>query len=449
MTYEGWFSFGGNEIANNPRAFGIARTAACPMGWIKRQGCATLEEALGDDPYTHQNVSQAPWYDSTIEASSRFYGLYVLDFGGVRDSTGSAAVTQNAGDAGQIGTTRYGTRDVKVKAQLFARGEDALEYGRAWLNAALRDGACGQHGTSCGVTDVEYFAACPPTQDGMTDDEYAATIDGLRRYLHDVAVTSWPFTTETMVSGQFYSDLVEWTFTSERPWVYHKTRDVDLPSVASSVVTDIPINLARYPSAEVSSGSVLLGTNLFTNPSLETNATGWTAGATAVSGTSPAAFATNGRVTGERAGSGAASMRSRILGSGAAVASGVAELSAYGQPSVAAVPANGRISVSAWAYLEKVDTAPATVLNSLRAYVRFFNGSSVQVGTDVPLGTITDPLDFAGHIFSARGIQLPAGAATARVVVVGNVNWVSAASAGSTVNSDVRLYVDALAVTTP
>lgn len=448
MTLKEWLSFGGNEVANNPRAFGYARSAGC-AGWFTRQGCPTLWEALGDLPYDYANISEAPWYDATLaDVSSRFFGVYVLDISGLLDSTRSAQVTQNTGDGGQIGSIRRATKESKVKAFLLARGSDAMDYGRAWLDRVLSPGACGQHGEMCGVSDVEFLTTCPPSREGYSDDEYDDLLRPMQRYLHDVAVTSGPFTVEEASDGRIFSEVVEWTFTSERPWVYGRIRDVDLPSVPSSVVADVPVNLAAYPSAELTSGTPLLGTNLMTNPSLETNSTNWSGGATTGSGSSVASFYTGARVTGERAAQGTASWRARILGSGAAAAAGVAEIYSVAYASLSAVPVGGRVSVTAWGYFEKLDTAPGTVLNRIRALARFRNsgGGTVQ---DVTIGSTTDPDDFPGYTFSMAGIEIPAGAVDVQVLVLGLADWVSAASAGAALNSDVRLYADAVAVTTP
>lgn len=170
MAYEGWLRFGGNEVVNNERARGIASTAECPMFWLKGPRCSTLRDALGDSPYTADNLPDAPWYDLSMpDVSGRFYGVFGLSVSGLNDSTRSASVTESIDDGGVVGRTRKGSRQVRVRATLLARGRDALDYGVAWLNASLDPDACGQHGAGCGSTDLEYLTDCPPAR-GEVDD---------------------------------------------------------------------------------------------------------------------------------------------------------------------------------------------------------------------------------------------------------------------------------------
>ncbi len=165
MTYDGWLKFGGTEIANNPRAFGYARTAGC-AGWLVYSGCDTLEDALGDLAYVYSNVTEAPWYDSANpEVSSRFYGVYITDLSGIEDSTRQVQTVESAGSGGLVGHTRRAMKRARVRATLLARGDDAMEYGRAWLDRVLSETACGQHGARCGTTDLEFLASCPPVRE--------------------------------------------------------------------------------------------------------------------------------------------------------------------------------------------------------------------------------------------------------------------------------------------
>jgi len=177
MAFEEWLALGGNEILNNARTVGYAKTAACPMGWFKARPCDTLLAATligafaGEDEATDEfaadyratAIQGAPWYDPVLpDVSTRFYGAYGLGVYGIEDSTREAGVTQGLADGGVIGRVRKAPRQVRVVALLAGEGQDALEYGMAWLNAALDPNACGQHGDACGTADLAFFSTCPP-----------------------------------------------------------------------------------------------------------------------------------------------------------------------------------------------------------------------------------------------------------------------------------------------
>lgn len=214
MVFDGYLEFGGNEIVNSERARGYARTADCPMTWLKDEACTTLPDMLGDGSYNYVNISQAPWYDPALaDLSSRFFGLYGLSISDVNTSTRSAQLSEGVDDGGVIGRTRKGPKRVKVRAMLMAKGSDALEYGHEWLNAALDPGACGQHGTGCGTTDTRFLTTCPPA----------------RRTI------------------PYYSD-----------WAIQQT------------------NLLTNPSFETPGAPVVVRTNLNSNPRHASSSTGWT-----------------------------------------------------------------------------------------------------------------------------------------------------------------------------
>jgi hypothetical protein len=180
MAFEEWLALGGNEIINNARTVGYAKTASCPMGWFKIRPCdtllaATLIGAFARDDvqsvegegtstdYRATAIQGAPWYDPILpDVSGRFYGAFGLSVTGIEDSTREAGVTQNLGDGGVIGRVRKAPREVRVVALLAGEGQDALEYGMGWLNAALDPNACGQHGDACGTADLAFFSTCPP-----------------------------------------------------------------------------------------------------------------------------------------------------------------------------------------------------------------------------------------------------------------------------------------------
>lgn len=169
MTYDGYLAFGGNEVVNSERARGYSQTADCPMFWLKGDPCAGLPYAVGDSVYNYFDITQAPWYDSTIDdISRRFYGVYGLEVSGVEDSTRTAPVIEGIGDGGVIGRSRRAVRNVKVRALLLGKGQDAVEYGMSWMNSMLDPDACGQISEDCGTATASMFSSCPPER-GIVD----------------------------------------------------------------------------------------------------------------------------------------------------------------------------------------------------------------------------------------------------------------------------------------
>lgn len=162
--FTGYFSLGGNEVGNNARAIGYARTSDCPIMWHRGETCDNLAEALHDNVYEYQFIDQAPWYDpDDPDVTGRFLGLYVVSISGLSDSTRAATVTEKNTDGAQVSGYRHTSREVRVRAFLTARGMDALEAGMTWLRNALEPNACGMHGNvDCGASDMGFFVDCPP-----------------------------------------------------------------------------------------------------------------------------------------------------------------------------------------------------------------------------------------------------------------------------------------------
>lgn len=660
MVYEGFMSFGGNEIINSERTRGYVESSDCPVNWFVGDRCEGLGEALGDAEYTTDTLPLAPWYDISLpELSGRFFGVHGLSMTGLQSSTRSADTTEGIADGGVIGRTRKGVRAVRIRAILTAMGRDALDYGFAWMSSALDPGACGQHGTECGTTDMAYFSDCPPARaviedftpwtetrrnmiprpvpiaDGdwyettgvidpeftrrpgvptlrntttssqttlisgtmlapgladltgavpvvpgetytvsaygsasipdfrsviqitwvdstgssignelgayetggvigewqrpsatgvapanaaflgpvirvvtasdtapagtqawvtdslmevgdtvgefiapgvipdtdtrrviwvgganesasveeiregfmrpQTDEEYAATLMPYRRFLHDVAATSGPLLVdifESKTAPGVWGAVVEWTITSERPWIYSATRPVDLPVTPTLVIQDTPFNLVPYPSAELAGADVDAATNYSPNPSVETNDTDWGYATSVTSGSALAPYVTDGRVVGELQAVGDASYRVRLLGD-STVASGRGKTWALQTVPLSSRPAGSRVSISVWGAVLILGGFEVTELIELRASVLWRDASNEILRQDT-IETVTDPAELDGHVFSERSIEIPVATDRAFVRLEAVFDWES-----GPVNSDVRLYADALAVTVP
>lgn len=439
--YDGYLSVGGNEIVNNARTRGIAESAQpCPMYWLKGDTCETMNAALFEQaPYTYEAIEQAPWYDQDVPASADFFGFFAYSITEALDSTRTVPRTEGITHGGVLGRTRKATKTMRVRGILIGRGLRAVEYGQAWLSAAIDPGACGQHGSECGLTDVQWFADCPPPRGSVidpetneprsqTDEEYRETVEQDVRYLHDAAAISGPLILNTLESGGFVGYEVEVIFGAERPWVYGITRDVNLPPTVPLIVQDIPYNLVPYPSAELAAGEVITSRNSALNPSVETDAASWVSAQNIIT----AAQVVGARST-DIAAVGLASYRVTFTAT-AAGANAAASIAAQQTVTLPAV-SKGRHSINLWA--TAVIGAGSPTLGNIEYAAIWQNASSATLRTDL-LGT-NPP---SGGAVSAKSIQPPAGATK---VVVRALLRIPAWSAGNIV----RLYADALAVTTP
>lgn len=446
MTYEGYLNFGGNEIVNTERARGYATTASCYIPWIRSKECLTLRDALGHEPYTYSNISFAPWFDPGKPGlTGRFLGVVGLRIDGVDDSTRSATVTEGIDDGGVMGRMRKGARSIRITATLIADGDDALDYGIAWLSAALDPGACGQHGTACGTTDLEFFSACPPAREpGEAQADYDERVDDLRRFMHGVAATSGPLRVQYLKSqdSSARGATMEWTITSERPWIYTKTRPVELPTTSSTVINDTPFNLVPYPSAELAGSAVVVATNYVANPSFETQVdTGWSGAFDLYSGTAEGIVQAGG------------------LGGPPLVAAGVVSMSAFVvqqdlgrvgewghrhwyEVTLPSLPAGTRYSASIWGYFVQA-SGSASALTSTSAFgsLVWLNNANTVLRTD-SMGSVSPAPQ--GHAFDIKSVLPPVGATKARVSVGFRYAFNTATS-----TFRVDMYYDACALTVP
>ncbi len=160
--------------------------------------------------------------------------------------------------------------------------------------------------------------------------------------------------------------------------------------------------------------------------------------------TSPAVSTlfTSGRVTGELAAVGTASMRGRILGNGTDVAAGRARIDLQQDVDISSRPTDSRISLTVWG--AGLQSAGNPGLVSMSATVEW--RTSTALISSQSLGEVVDAISLGGNVFAGRSLVVPEGATLARVIVSLTADWASGPGA---TNSDVRFYADALAVTVP
>jgi hypothetical protein len=113
-------------------------------------------------------------------------------------------------------------------------------------------------------------------------------------------------------------------------------------------------------------------------------------------------------------------------------------------PDVTLDSADERVSLNVWAAAVSVGGATGAALVSVTAKVEWRNAGLLSTTT---IGTSTAGADIAGKAWSLVGQKPPASATIARVIVEFVVDWSSSATPAN--NSDIRGYVDAVAVTVP
>ena len=444
--FNGWLSLGGNEIANNARTIGYSRSSGCSIFWHDEEPCEEIAGALGHMEYDYENISAAPWFDADAPESALFLGASVISISGVEDSTRQAGMTERLTEGGQTRGYRHSSRAVSVRLFLTALSEHAMDYGLMWLRNTLEPGACGVH-DFCGSTSLEFLTDCPPARGGMDLADYTTDVlHPYRRFLHQVTATSGPIVerrVQSNLTDGVTGTIVTITLSAERPFIYGYPRTISLAPIEPIVVQDVPYNLAPFPSAELTSGDVVISTNYATNPTVGGTGAGWAGAAQSVSGSSPTPYFTQGRVT-ELSIQGGGSYRARLLGNGSTAASGETWLTVGVDVPVAFVVGR-RMSFNIWGAIVLAAGQAVSSILQFDAVVSWRNSGDVQISATT-IGT-GDSGDYGGRAFTLANVSVPSGTVTARVIVRARVAWTSSATPAN--NSDIRLYGDAIAATIP
>lgn len=441
--FTGYLAIGGREVGNRRRSYDLVRQAELDARWLRLPSDEPDETVQGDPAYTPGDMQASPWYDPDVEASSRFYGFYPIAITEISDSTWQAEITESLGDGGTISKGRYAARQVRVRGFLTADREDALELGMSWLQSVLEPGRCEIHASACGEQDVMWYAAAPrPRFDWETQEDYSDYIKDLRRYLHGVKAISGPLVIGQYRRGNTYGYEIEFTLGASDPHVYTRVITPNLVTSRASTVLASPYNLVKYPSAQAGLSSFVVSRNLVTNPSFETNATGWWQSTLAISGADPTPYFSGALSTVLKA-AGNQSWTTRIIGNGSTAASGVAwmrmALLSASRPDISAYPDTTQISITAWA--AGISSTVGSI-SGLRLNVLFLAADNVTIIEEHEyLATNQD-----GYTWQET-LRKPPGAARIALQVSAQATWQSSATAAQ--NSDIRLYLDAVAITVP
>lgn len=318
-----------------------------------------------------------------------------------------------------------------TEAEMQTIGASVSDY--EWTGAAHASASTHRSGTVVAIEDPE---------------AYATLNDSLLRSMHNVTCISGPLIEQKLHRGEMWGYLVEFTLAAGTPWLFGVTKPVEIPPSLPVIVQDVPFNLMPHPSAELSSGTVVVARNLSTNPSVEVNGDTWNPWWAVVTGASPQPFLTSGRSTELAAGGSSASFLHRLLGNNGATAITNAEsrIASTNVVQLGAYTPGTRFSFSIWGAALIVAGGSGSAILELGGYAEWRNAADQNIGA-VQLGTTTNPADFGGKVFSAKSQPPPAGATSVHIYVIATVRWSSSATAAN--NSDIRVYADTVAVTIP
>lgn len=456
-----YLRFGDVELINSARAKGYMESASCPLAWQKCD-CDGLYDATGPGNFDISNIEDAPWYDPRNPESARFYGVTGLGLRDIANSTLQRSVTEGITNGGVAGSPRLAGKTVRVRAFLSADGEDGLEYGMAWLRAAVQSRHCNQHGISCGGADTHFFNSCPPeraivtevNEEGQemtrpeTDEEYFPKVAAVTRVLHGVSTISGPLEVQTYESkdGRHWGREVEFTLYAEQPGIYSLPRNLGVLVSPGLIVDDVVRNLIPYPSAELGGAETLMATNFVTNPSLESDGKNWKGGI--FSGhdnpSAPAVGSTTGGVvTGDRAYVGRSAFRARWAGDGRTAGNGSRGLKIYMTEQMpGGLVAGQQVTVTVWGALISAGGGSLGAV-ALSANFIWLDASNGIVGSGISLGSTTTERD--GKVFSITSQVVPAGA-TGIEIQIASDSFSVQSSPDPALNSDFRLYADAAGV---
>lgn len=253
-------------------------------------------------------------------------------------------------------------------------------------------------------------------------------VDPLRRYLLNAATVSGPFVISEAERDGIWIREVEWTLESELPFVVDRplTLATREDSFTPTTVQDVAINLVPNPSLEEASGSVVVATNYSTNPSVEVNATGWSAEVTG--GITPAP--TGARST-EVSASGGASYKSSVVTTNSGTNGRLQIIQDVALP---AYVSGQTFSATVWGFATVA--SGSAVLDGVHARLQWRTASASVLTDGIESGPIS------GGPLSKAALVRPPSATVARIIVDTVVtSW----SSGATID----LYADALAVTVP
>lgn len=264
-----------------------------------------------------------------------------------------------------------------------------------------------------------------------SDDVYDDMLTPLQRRIHGVTAVSGPLVLNHFHNQNYHAYEVEFTLAAATPYVYGVPVILPPVSQTSTIIQDAPFNLVPYPSAELASTTeVTTATNYSTNPSAETNVTGWASSYDGTAITTGSAALVQSTPGTDPAAAGTRSVKNVWT----APNSGSNGWFSTQQEVTVPTTAGRRFSVNMWATANV--TSGTAVIGSIQLTLYWRLGGSTARTDELgafPVG---------GGAFSQKSIIPPSGATS---VIVRARCVLSSWSTGAVVT----LFTDALAVTIP
>lgn len=226
MAYRGWLQLGSNEIANSARVVSYMRNGIKNSSTeiVTDDSWPLLPVWLGrtqvwDTPATDDDC---PWFDYSQPASGQFAGVWPLRVDGLDSTPLERETMEGAVAGGGFGVKRTPPRKIEVEAVLVASTPAGLQYGLAWLGAALRGENCSDDEAP---RRLQFLESAPPVVPEATPDETRAAGDERLRMIADVALTEAIKVDETFSPWSeehrgACCAKVTFTLTAGVPWVW-------------------------------------------------------------------------------------------------------------------------------------------------------------------------------------------------------------------------------------
>lgn len=155
MGYDGYFEFGPEQLVNIARTAKLADALNINTVRVSLSAVAWVETATKKSGEDFSDITDAPWYDAGVPASTEFAGILPLSVSGLDDSTRESETEEYITDGGRSGKPRNATLPLVWNVAIIASTERGAKFGKAWLDRTLRGG---MSVTSCSGTQLEYFA---------------------------------------------------------------------------------------------------------------------------------------------------------------------------------------------------------------------------------------------------------------------------------------------------
>ena len=207
MSYE-YVEIGGKELINPSRT--LAYITNLLPGLDVECEIPNIGNVIGSRSYSAPLADNAPWITSD-PASRDFLGGIQTSTEGLHDSTQTISVTELKHDGAVTGLRRNGAREVRFTLALYARTDEALQYGIDWYTHALSGGYCPTFGVPYCEGEMMMVAPIRATMAEMAP---------LMRHYYDTSTLQSVRITETLPFRNAKSKIIEFILIVGNPFIY-------------------------------------------------------------------------------------------------------------------------------------------------------------------------------------------------------------------------------------